>query len=92
MEESFVRTEQVECGVLLSPNFPGLVGPGLWSWTLQAPDDAFLVVDVSYVRGPAGSQSTGEQLRSTSLTVEVYSDTTLLTVQYLNAFSNVSLP
>ncbi|KAI0232930.1 hypothetical protein LSAT2_016795 [Lamellibrachia satsuma] len=63
MEESFVRTIRANCGVLLSPNFPGLVGPGLWSWTLQAPVDAYLVLHVYYVRGPAASQSTGERLR-----------------------------
>ena len=63
MEESFVRTVRANCGVLLSPKFPGLVGPGLWSWTLQAPVDAYLVLHVYYVRGPGVGQSTGERLR-----------------------------
>ena len=63
MEDYFVRTVQANCGVLLSPNFPGLVGPGLWSWTLHAPVDAYFVLHVYYVRGPGASQSTGERLR-----------------------------
>ena len=66
MENDFVRTVRAECGVLLSPNFPGLVGKGLWSWTLQGPDDAYLIIDVYYVRGPAASESTTERLRSKS--------------------------
>ncbi|KAK2192053.1 hypothetical protein NP493_40g08028 [Ridgeia piscesae] len=74
MEESFVRTERVGCGVLLSPNFPGLVGPGLWSWTLQAPADAYLVVDVSYVRGPTGVRARG----TTQKVLEIAHDATEL--------------
>ena len=67
MENDFVRTVPAECGVILSPNFPGLVGQGLWSWTLQCPDDAYLILDVYYVRGPAASESTTERLRSKHL-------------------------
>ena len=66
MEDSFVRTIHADCGVILSPNFPGLVGPGLWSWTLQGPDDAYFIIDVYYVRGPDATDSTGERLRSRS--------------------------
>lgn len=42
-----------ECGVLMSPHFPGVVRPGLWSWVLQAPQDTHFILYVYYVIGPA---------------------------------------
>ena len=51
------------CGIILSPNFPGLVEPGLWFWTFTPPDDQTIYFDVTlfYVRGPGVKDPLCEQ-------------------------------
>ena len=44
---------QSDCGSVLSPNFPGMVEPGLWTWTIEGVDPAqYFAIYVHYVRGP----------------------------------------
>lgn len=52
-DDVYINTLLEECGVLMSPHFPGMVQPGLWSWVLQAPQDTHFIIYVYYVIGPA---------------------------------------
>ena len=52
--DTSAHTAQASCGVVLSPNFPGLVTPGLWFWVFKPPAGVtqHFAVTVFYVRGP----------------------------------------
>lgn len=52
MVKSGSQTFDDNCGVILSPGFPGLVSPGLWTWILRGPDKAFFTVYPYYIKGP----------------------------------------
>lgn len=54
MEESVagVIDADVECGVVLSPRFPGSVEPGFWSWLVEGLDAFYFDIYLFYVRGP----------------------------------------
>ena len=44
-----------QCGVILSPNYPGLAPPGLWFWVFTLPEineHLQYAIHVFYVRGP----------------------------------------
>ena len=55
MNEPTTERVSASCGVIMSPNFPGLVGPGLWFWVFTPPMDrqSHYSLYVYYVRGPA---------------------------------------
>ena len=43
-----------DCGTVLSPNFPGMVPPGLWTWTIQGlKQDEYFVIYLHFIKGPA---------------------------------------
>ena len=48
------KTVVASCGVVLSPNFPGLIPPALWFWVFKPPGGTteHYAVSVFYVRGP----------------------------------------
>ena len=53
METNDVETLDDTCGVILSPRFPGLVEPGLWTWQVDGLDNFYFRINLHYVKGPA---------------------------------------
>ena len=47
-----IATTPSSCGIILSPQFPGVVAPNRWTWMVEGVDDHYFVVNVYYVRGP----------------------------------------
>ena len=43
------------CGILLSPNFPGVVEQGAWTWRIDQEKEFYFHINVYYVAGPASS-------------------------------------
>ena len=41
-----------DCGVVLSPRFPGLVTPSLYYWLVDGVDWKYYEIYLYYVRGP----------------------------------------
>ena len=55
MVDAYAKTlpSSVSCGIVVSPNFPGLVKPALWTWLIDnEAKDEYLSVYLYYVRGP----------------------------------------
>ena len=40
------------CGVMLSPQFPGLVEPNRWTWRVKSEPNLYYALNVFYVVGP----------------------------------------
>ena len=53
MESANSRTLTSECGVILSPRFPGLIQPGLYFWEVASANDYhYYEIYLYYVVGP----------------------------------------
>ena len=53
MAESIsVTHNDTGCGMMLSPQFPGLVEPNRWTWRIKSSQNRYLSVNVYYVVGP----------------------------------------
>ena len=55
MSEPITQRAPADCGIILSPQFPGHAQPGLWFWVFTLPeitDGLQYTFQVYYVRGP----------------------------------------
>ena len=67
METAKSLKYESDCGTILSPNFPGMVPPGLWTWTIDGLDvTRHYVVYVHYVRGPGVENDCNQYLKCES--------------------------
>ena len=47
------------CGIVLSPNFPGVAPAGYWLWKIDSPyPDSYITFNVHYIKGPG--RNTGD--------------------------------
>ena len=72
MEPDTHFINDVSCGIILSPQFPGLVPPGLWVWVFTPPTGlrTYYSVYVYYVRGPGVTDDDCDQYFKCNLIFE----------------------
>ncbi len=52
MESSVKSIDGSACGIVLSPKFPGIVEPGVWTWTFEGIENYYFLMYVYNVGGP----------------------------------------